>query len=285
MNIYKYDKAQNLREQLQYIELKSNNSRRYRQRTSLRSILANTYDGLKDLVQSSTLAGIIIPSIFIITGFFFIYQQFFPDIKQFIEKSSNYLDQGNVSIVSDDYINLSSYVSNPSGLSELTKNALKQNILAADTESLNYSGKFTISIPSLGINKLPVQANVDSSTESAYNAVLGSSLAHFRSTGLPFSKVPNNIVIYGHSASPNYTPKPTDVYVAFSFLPNIKVGAEIIIEIEGKSYEFKTYKSKIVEPSDTSIITGTKGKRELTLFTCYPLGSNSQRFVTIAREV
>jgi LPXTG-site transpeptidase (sortase) family protein len=97
--------------------------------------------------------------------------------------------------------------------------------------------------------------------------------------------VENNIVIYGHSASPNYGPKPTDPYVAFSFLPDIKVGDDIYIEMSGQEYHFKTYRNKIVEPNDTSIITGTKGNRTLTLFTCFPLGSNSQRFVSIAREV
>src|SRR5690606_20263638 len=134
-------------------------------------------------------------------------------------------------------------------------------------------------------HRLPVEANVDSSSEESYNLALQDSLAHFKGTGLPISDVQNNIVIYGHSASPNYNPRRTDPEVAFSYLPELKVGDDIIIEIEGKEYRFKMYRSKIVEPDDTSVITGTKGKRTLTLFTCYPIGANSQRYVALAREV
>ncbi|MFS8130929.1 MAG: sortase [Candidatus Dojkabacteria bacterium] len=289
MNLYKNKKDQNtLRNELQYMEIQNSdffNKRNTKSNVSISGIITNTYNKLKDLVRSSTLAGIIIPSIFVITGFLFIYQQFFPDIKQLIEKNSNYLDQGNVSPVTDKYINVSQYISNPSGLTELTKTALKENILQKDDASLAYSGTFYISIPSLGMNRLPVTANVDSSSEAAYNAVLTNTLAHFRSTGLPISPVENNIVVYGHSASPNYGPKASDPYVAFSFLPEIKVGDDIYINISNQEYHFKTYRNKIVEPNDTSIITGVKGTRTLTLFTCFPLGSNTQRFVSVAREV
>lgn len=289
MNLYKNKQNNNtLRNELQYMEIQNSDfykKRNTKSNVSISGIITNCYNKLKDLVRSSTLAGIIIPSIFVISGFLFIYQQFFPEIKQMIEKNSNYLDQGNISPVTEKYINVAEYISNPSGLSELTKTALRENILQKDDASLAYAGTFYLSIPSLGMDRLPVTANVDSSTEASYNAVLTNTLAHFRSTGLPISPVDNNIVLYGHSASPNYTPKPSDPFVAFSFLPEIKVGDDIFIDIDGQRFQFKTYRNKIVEPNDTSIITGVKGNRTLTLFTCFPLGSNSQRFVTVAREV
>jgi LPXTG-site transpeptidase (sortase) family protein len=221
----------------------------------------------------------------IVIGLFFIYQQFFPAIQGIFVESTHALEQGNISPVTESYINVSQYVSNPSGLSELIKTALQENILQDDQTSLNFRGEFSVSIPSLGMNGLPVEANVDSTNEASYNKVLTHSLAHFQSTGLPISTVENNIVIYGHSASPNYNPKPTDPYVAMSFLPNIKVGDSIFIDIDNKSYEFKVYKNKIVDPTDVSIINGTKGKRTVTMFTCFPLGSSAERFVTVAREV
>lgn len=287
MNLYSYKKEN--KRQLYYVNgkpvidniiVQSSDSSQNQNTISIQKISQKfeTYKG-------SQFAGLIIPLILIITGVFFIYRQFFPDIKQFFENNSGYLNQGNISPVSDSYVNYDIYLSNPSGLPELTKKALEENILTLDDKSLHYTGNFHISIPSLGIERLPVEANVDSSSEAIYNEALKDSLAHFKSTGLPISDVQNNIVIYGHSASPNYNPRRNDPEVAFSYLAELRVGDEMTIHIEGKDYKFVMYKSKIVDATDTSIITGVKGKRTLTLFTCYPAGNSSQRYVALAREV
>jgi LPXTG-site transpeptidase (sortase) family protein len=55
--------------------------------------------------------------------------------------------------------------------------------------------------------------------------------------------------------------------------------------MEGKEYVYRVVKSKIVQPDDASIITGTRDKRTLTLFTCFPNGNSAQRFVAIANPV
>lgn len=242
----------------------------------------------KDLVrftQKSTIANLVIPTVFILIGGAFIYREFLPDIQAAVQNSLGYLTQGNVSPVAETYIDLTTYISKPQSFKELTIQALNEHTLEDDSVSLNFEGDFFITIPSLGIDRLPVQANVDSTTETIYNEVLKTHLAHFKSTGLPISNIKNNMLIYGHSASPNYNPNSSDPEVAFSFLPNLKVGDEIIIEIEGQEYKYKMYTSKIVKPTDTSVITGTKGKQTLTLVTCFPLGSNENRYVAIARPV
>jgi len=252
----------------------------------LSNVLSNSYLSLKNLTTSSKLAGLLIPSFFIILGVVFIYKEFFPDIQQSIQIKLGYLSQGNTSPVSDQFIDLSKYISKPVDLPNLTNNALKENILQNDTKSRDYQGTFYISIPSLNFNRLPIQANVDSTVPDAYMKVLNSKLAHFKSTGLPISNVNNNIVIYGHSASPNYNPKSSDPEVAFSFLSNLQVGDDIYLYFDNnQTYHYKMYKSKIVDPSDVSIITGTAGKRTLTLFTCAPAGSDLNRLVVIARPV
>lgn len=243
------------------------------------------YKDLTTAMQKSTTANLVIPLIFITIGAVFIYKEFFPDIQAAFQTSNGYLAQGNVSPVSDQYLDLASYISKPQGFKELTIEALSEHTLEDDTTSLNYEGVFYITIPSIGIDHIPVEANVDSTTESVYNQVLLNKLAHFKSTGLPISNVKNNMLIYGHSASPNYNPSPKDPEVAFSFLPNLKVGDEITVTIEGKDYKFVMSSSKIVKPTDTSVITGSKGKQTLTLITCFPLGSNENRYVAVARPV
>lgn len=253
--------------------------------SKLLSIPKGIYSDIFDVTQKSSLANLILPLVFIGIGAVFIYREFFPDIQAAIQSSSGYLAQGNVSPVSDQYLDLASYISKPQSFKELTIQALNEHTLEEDTQSLNYSGVFYITIPSIGINRLPVEANVDSTSEEIYNKVLLTRLAHFKSTGLPVSEVKNNILVYGHSASPNYNPSPKDPQVAFSFLPELKVGDEITVEMEGKEHKFVMSSSKIVKPTDTSVITGTKGRRTLTLVTCFPLGSNENRYVAVARPV
>ncbi len=289
MNLYSYRKNSvsvdhSAFDELNY-RLYSNVPNASRKSVTLGSILTSGYNSLKAFASTSALTGILIPGFLVVAGGFFIYQQFFPEIKQLVEVNSGYLTQGNIAPVAESYITSSEFISNPSGLSQLVQNALDMHILQDDQISKNFNGTFYITIPSLGIDRLPVQSNVESTTEEIYNQVLQTKLAHFQGTGLPISNVKNNIVVYGHSAAPLYNPQRTDPYVAFTFLPELKVGDDIKIEIENQTFNFKMYKSKIVNPTDTSIITGQSGKRTLTLFTCYPAGNNSQRYVAVAREV
>lgn len=243
------------------------------------------YHDLLQAMRKSSTANLVIPLIFIAIGLGFIYKEFFPDIQAAFQTSGGYLQQGNVSPVSDQYIDIATYISKPQGFKELTIEALSEHTLETDTKSLDYQGVFYITIPSVGIDHLPVEANVDSTTESVYNQVLLNKLAHFKSTGLPVSDVKNNMLIYGHSASPNYNPSPKDAEVAFSFLPQLKVGDEITITMDGKDYKYIMSSSKIVKPTDTSVITGSRDKKTLTLITCFPLGSNENRYVAVARPV
>ncbi len=285
MSLYRYRKIENL-EPREYsndeIVLDSDTNTG---RINAWNTVGGSYGFLQNLVNKSFLANLIIPAFFIVVGIFFIFQYIYPEIKYRLEKSNGLVAQGTTTLIAENYVDVSKFISNPAGLSKVTAQAFSQNILQSDEVSRNYKKLFYISIPSLGINRLPVQPNVDSTTESAYNAVLKNSLAHFENTGLPVSEVLNNIVIYGHSATSNYNPRPTDPEVAFSFLPNLKVGDEITIEMEGKEYKFRMYRSKIVEPTDFSVITGSSNQRTLTLFTCYPPGNNSNRYVAVARPI
>ena len=240
---------------------------------------------LKKATNSSKTANIVIPSIFIFTGIGLIWQYAKGEIVSVLQEINGNLNQGYITLVDSDYIDLITYISKPIGLDRVTTEAFGQKVLKPDPISNTYAGTFYISIPSIGINKLPVKGNVDSTTEEIYSQVLENSLAHFKNTGLPISNIKNNIVIYGHSASSGYNPSPNDPVVAFSFLRNLQIGDEIIVEIDNQTFRYKMSKSKIVEPNDFSIINGEADKRQLTLFTCDPPGNNSNRLAVIARPV
>jgi sortase A len=249
--------------------------------------MGRAYEGLKKLVNTSTSAGLIIPGIFVLAGLGLIYFQIQPTLTGTIKESVGYYNQGTINLVQESYIqNQMQYISNPGAdyFKQLTEDAFNAQHVV-DTISPTYSGKLYLTIPSLGFNRLPIAANIDSSSEEAYNSVLTNALAHFKGTSLPFSSEKSNIVIYGHSASGNYHPTASDVLAAFSFLPDLKVGDMIILEMNGIEYKYQMVKSKIVLPNDISIITGDGNKETLTLFTCYPPGNRSHRYVAVARPV
>lgn len=285
MTLKQYQKAQPTvaNANRQYMEI----PKRYptKNNTNLWTTVGDGYGFLQSFVNNYKLANMLVPSFFIFLGMFFIGKHFWPDIQTWAQTQAGVTNQGTAPTVSGEFIDYSQFISNPSGLSDLASEAFDQNVLQVDTVSNNYRGTFYISIPNLGINRLPVAVNVDSTNEDVYNKVLETSLAHFENTGLPISDVKNNIVLYGHSATSNYNPQRWDPQVAFSFLPELRVGDEIILEMEGKTYRYRMYRSKIVEPTDVSIITGEKNIQTLTLFTCYPAGNDAQRYVAIARPI
>lgn len=257
-------------------------------RVTMWSLISGFFNDIVEMVNTSTIAGLIIPLFFIVVGSAILWKQFTPTIDEHLKEIAGYYEQGNTSPVPDAYISQrTEYLSDPGAeyFKQLSESALKRNILGEDPASRDYNGTFYITIPALGFNRLPVQANVESGIEEVYNSVLKTKLAHFKGTGLPISDVDNNIVIYGHSARDYYQPSPNNPDAAFTFISDLKIGDEITIEIEGEEHKFVMSRSKIVKPDATEIITGTPGRRTLTLFTCYPRGNNTNRLVIVANPV
>ena len=257
-----------------------------KQKLTLGRVFSGLINDLNSLLISSRIAGFFIPLIIIFVGFGIIYKQVWPDFDQMLRRLAGYYDTESVQLVAGDYVERTKYLSNPGAgyFKQLTTDASKASDQLPDPVSKGYSGKFRITIESLGLISLPVTANVDSSNDN-YLKVLNTSLAHFQGTGLPISPVNNNIVIYGHSSSGDYYERTHDLAGAFSMLNKIKIGSEIVINMEGKDYKYRVVKSKIVQPNDLSIVIGTPGKRTLTLFTCFPNGNNTSRFVVVANPI
>lgn len=245
------------------------------------------YDVLT-LMRTSTIARILIPSILIVTGSIILSRQLFPEIQQRAREATGYYNAARPELVKGESIQpKTTYLSDPGSdyFKHLTEDALDQDILQKDPVSQNFRGNFSLSIPSLELNDLPVEANVESGVEEAYDKALEDSLGHFKGTSLPISDIDNNTVIYGHSAGGDYYDRTKDVAAAFSKLNEIKIGDEVNIKIDGKDFKYRVVKTKIVKPDDTSIITGRKGRETLTLFTCYPNGNNAKRFVAVATPI
>jgi sortase A len=73
-----------------------------------------------------------------------------------------------------------------------------------------------------------------------------------------------------------------DIYgEIFRRLPDLSVGDEIRVHTETQTYEYVVEQTRIVEPTETSVLRNTSTP-VLTLISCYPYGVDTHRIVVIA---
>ncbi len=125
------------------------------------------------------------------------------------------------------------------------------------------------------IKKIQIQnINLDSNIHSSNNSKsLYKGIWHKSNSGNPIKK--SNMVITAHRFM--YTNNSDTFY----HLPKLKINDTIIITWEGKDYNYQVVETKIVNPDQIEIEAPTK-EHILTLYTCTPLWTSSQRFVVIA---
>ena len=86
-----------------------------------------------------------------------------------------------------------------------------------------------------------------------------------------------NSVIFGHRYM--YRPPKSNT---FWNLDKVKVGDMMVLTWKGKEYKYKVFETKIVEPTDLSVIKRTPDA-QLTVITCTPLFTTKQRLVVIGK--
>lgn len=150
-------------------------------------------------------------------------------------------------------------------------------------ELADVKGEMKLSIPKLGLKKLPVVINVSSYDESVYLPILETKLAHFKGTSLPDNT--GNVFVYGHSTNELWArTNPTHPEFAFTYLNKLDIGDSISLEYNGKTFNYILQKAKTVSPEDVSPIFTTDDKKTLTLMTCWPPGVGTERLILIADQ-
>lgn len=111
--------------------------------------------------------------------------------------------------------------------------------------------------------------------------VIGKNQGVWRETNKVNPSVPGNMVIAGHRF----------LYTAtnggwFYNLPELKVGEKIYVKWDDKIYEYEIYNTRSVLPTQTDVRDNDPSvPKKLTMYTCYPLGSTSKRFVVEAKQL
>ena len=93
--------------------------------------------------------------------------------------------------------------------------------------------------------------------------------------------VPGNMVLAGHRFQ--YLPPNTNT---FYNLEELKVGDDIYIEWEGRTFWYRVYNTMLVNPDQVEIRNPDPMLvREITLYTCTPLYTSEKRFVVKANLI
>lgn len=105
-------------------------------------------------------------------------------------------------------------------------------------------------------------------------------VVHYADTALPGQI--GNVVIFGHSS--DYPWSPGLYKNVFALLDQLVAGDRIIVPYKSQRFVYEVTGSKVVRATDLSVLKKTTDP-QLTLITCYPVGTSQKRLIVSARLV
>lgn len=127
--------------------------------------------------------------------------------------------------------------------------------------------RYSLSIPKLKIENAEV---------STRDYDLSEHLVHYGGTSNPGEK--GTAVVFGHSTLPQLF-DPKNYKAIFATLHTIKVGDEIVVNMDGTKLKYKVFAMGVTTPDDMNIFSQSFDNSYLTLVTCTPPGTVWKRLV------
>ncbi len=147
----------------------------------------------------------------------------------------------------------------------------------------DYKQDMWVSVESVGIEKIKISSNVESSDENIYNQYLKNGVAHFKGTPLPGDG--GNSFIYGHSAVNSFfNSHPNLPETIFTKLEDVDIGDLVVIGRDDNMLSYTVRRKNIVEAEDFSVLKPSQNKETVTLMTCWPIGIGSKRLIIIGEK-
>jgi LPXTG-site transpeptidase (sortase) family protein len=103
-------------------------------------------------------------------------------------------------------------------------------------------------------------------------------VVRYPGTALPGEK--GNAFIFGHSS--NYPWVKGDYNEVFALLDNLEFGDQIIVYYNQKKFIYTIREKKIVRPGDVKALDRNPEASELSLMTCWPIGTTLKRLLVFA---
>lgn len=88
-----------------------------------------------------------------------------------------------------------------------------------------------------------------------------------------------NTFIFGHSS--NFPWIKGDYNDVFALLDKVVYDDYVYVYYDQKKYTYKIREKKVVRPGDVSVLKRNKGKNEITLMTCRPIGTTLNRLLVV----
>ncbi len=133
--------------------------------------------------------------------------------------------------------------------------------------------EYSLAIPSLGIKRATVKANLDDLTKS---------LIQYQPSSFPgLAGAP---VIFGHSTLPQFF-NANNYLTIFSTLPTIKLGADIFVDYGGVKYTYRVNRLYEVKPDEVWVLGQDYNQKTIKLITCVPPGTKLRRLVVEAQLI
>ena len=86
-----------------------------------------------------------------------------------------------------------------------------------------------------------------------------------------------NSFIFGHSS--NFPWMEGDYNDVFALLDHVEYNDEIIVYYDQKKYTYKITKKQVITPGDVSVLKWNEDESEITLMTCWPIGTTLNRLI------
>ncbi len=133
-------------------------------------------------------------------------------------------------------------------------------------------------IPKIGVKAPIIYLNTLSEPEML--RALQGGVVHYAGTAYPGE--PGNAVFFGHSSNDWW--EPGNYKFVFVLLEKLVPGDTYEIHYQSRKYVYKVTNTKVVAPTDLSVLTQTATPTS-TLITCTPPGTSWRRFVVSADQI
>lgn len=171
-------------------------------------------------------------------------------------------------------LNGNQVIENQSKEQQAVDSTTKKNSQLISSSSNN---QLTLKIDKTG-TQAPIILNIDGNNMEEYMKALENGVAHMAKTALPGES--GNAVIFGHSSY--YKLKPGSYKTIFARLNRLSNGDQIQISSSDKTYIYSISEIKKIQPENTEVVEQNAQEHKLTLITCWPPTSTSQRLVVVA---
>ena len=161
---------------------------------------------------------------------------------------------------------------------ERTKKDLENDELQVNIEITPYSNR--VVIPKIGKN-IPL-VDVKNRTiewENELNDIFMEELENWV-VRYPWSAKPWETwtsFVFGHSS--NFPWIDWDYNDVFATLDNVEYWDEVIVYYWQEKYKYKIREKKVIKPGDVSVLERNKGKSEISIMTCWPIGTTLNRLI------